>query len=192
MKLRRGFVKEAEEISLIFRKEMGICTSEAMCVFKLCSHLGVPLTKLSSIKALGVNAQDLIGDNSTSDTKFFATTLKPNGISEILYNDYLSLVRQHSDIAHEIAHIVLGHESHTIVGEQGCRNYDKVMEREAHDLGYNILIPKLSALYAVENFQTRNEAAQHFGVSKSLLEYRIRKSNATGWAASRRKKLRSF
>jgi Zn-dependent peptidase ImmA (M78 family) len=191
MKLRRGFIKEAEEISLSFRQEMGVLSSEPICVFRLCEHLEIPLTKLSQIQKISADVRKHLIDNSFGETKFFAVTLKPNGVPEILHNDYVSAARQHSDISHEIAHIVLGHEPHALVGKRGCRHYDKIMEREAHELGYTILIPKESALFAVENFSDRREAARYFGVSTSLLNYRIRKSNADGWAKSRSNKRRS-
>jgi len=192
MKLRRGFLKEAEDISLSFRQEMGVLTSQPLCAFELCDFLGIPFRAVSTISDLNNEWMSVLKSAPGVDTKFFATTIKPNGIPEILYNDIVSLVRQQSDMCHEVAHIVLGHQPQALMGNDGCRNYDRVMEREAHELGYNILVPKPSALFAVENFPTRQITARHFGVSLPLLEYRIRKTNADGWARSRRNKRLSY
>lgn len=175
MKLRRGFIKEAEEISLSLREELGLSTSEALCVFDLCDHLDIPLSRLTDVEGVSKECLDALAGAAGNKTKFFAVTLRPNGVPEILFNDLVSLPRQHSDIAHEVAHIMLGHEPHAIVGEKSCRSYDREMEREAHELGYTILVPKLSALYAVEAFASKSDAAWHFGVSQSLLNYRIKK-----------------
>ena len=188
MKLRRGFIKEAEELAMSFRQGLGVSASDPLCVLALCEWLEIPLHRLSDIKGLSNDIKVRLLGTGAADTKFFAVTMKPNGISEILYNDFVSSNRQRSDIAHEVAHIVLGHKPSIITSEKGCRAYNAELEREAHELGYTILVPKFSALSAVENFNRREDAAKHFQVSKSLMEYRIRKSGADGWAYNRRKK----
>ena len=89
---------------------------------------------------------------------------------------------------HELAHILLMHPARPPILESGCRHFDARMEKEANDLGWTILIPKLAALRAIERFPSLKHAADFYGVSIDLLEYRIRKSDARRWKANRDKR----
>jgi Zn-dependent peptidase ImmA (M78 family) len=92
---------------------------------------------------------------------------------------------------HEVAHIILGHPPRPPLTEDACRNYDPVLEIEANQLGFTLLIPKIAALYAVENFDSLTDAASYYGVSVSLLSHRIKISDAHRWALNRANKRRT-
>ena len=104
---------------------------------------------------------------------------------EIIHNDSHHPFRQNSNVAHELAHIILGHPPKPPMLKDGCRNFDKRLEREAHDLGFTLLVPKPAALYAVENIRDDEQACEFYGVSNSLLTFRVRKSDAQRWAKNR-------
>jgi Zn-dependent peptidase ImmA (M78 family) len=67
----------------------------------------------------------------------------------------------------------------------GCRNFDSVSEKEANELGFMLLIPRWAALRIVEMRIPLESACIEYGVSSSLLNYRIRITNAPGWARNR-------
>ncbi|WP_081811339.1 ImmA/IrrE family metallo-endopeptidase [Hyphomonas beringensis] len=180
---RRGFVKEAEEYASEFRRELELGNSDPICPFRLCAHLDITTRPLSF--DAGIAEEVKLHFNAEGRDKFSATALFDGVYAEILYNDWHSAARVHSSVMHELAHILLMHPPRPPILESGCRHFDAQMEREANDLGWTILIPKLAALRAIERFPNLKDAAEFYGVSVDLLEYRIRKSDARRWKANR-------
>lgn len=185
-RLRRGFRKEAEEYAEDFRAELNLEAHEPLCPCVLSSLLCVPVHKLSSHPTIPDHVKlYLLGPGS--DT-FSAATVPLGNYREIIHNDSHHINRQNSNIMHEIAHIILGHPPRPPLIGDSCRNYDPIMEYEANQLGFTLLVPKIAALSAIENFENLVQAAEHFGVSVSLLKARIQISDAAGWANNRARK----
>lgn len=183
---RRGFIKESEEYALEFREELALTEHDALDPVVLAKWLCIPVITLSghpTIKPAEKQYFSTVGQND-----FSAATLTLGTKKEIIHNDSHHPYRQNSNIAHELAHIILGHPPKPPMLTDGCRNFDKRMEREAHDLGFTLLVPKPAALFAVEEIRDTEQACEHFGVSKALLIFRIRKSDAVRWAQNRAKK----
>lgn len=183
-KLRRGFVKESEEYAIEFRQELGLVEHAPICPYALAEHLEIPVTPLSDHPTI---PDEVKRHFSGKGSKFSAVTLAHGTYREILHNDYQHPNRCVSSIMHEIAHIVLGHPPKPPILEDACRSFDPIMEKEANELGFTILVPKPAALFAIETFRDRRQAAMHYGVSQMLLNYRIRKTNAEGWSLNRRR-----
>ncbi|MEZ6030411.1 MAG: ImmA/IrrE family metallo-endopeptidase [Hyphomonadaceae bacterium] len=184
-KLRRGFITQAEDMAAEFRSELGLSDSDPICPFALADHLAVPIRPI--LQDAGIPEEVRNYFSSEGQNKFSATTLFDGIYAEILLNDSHHRNRQHSSIVHELAHIILRHPARPPVREDGCRHFDPVLELEAKELGNIVLVPKPAALRAVENFVSHMEAARFFGVSPSLLTYRIRKSDAVRHAMARRR-----
>jgi hypothetical protein len=184
-KLRRGFVKESEEYAVEFRQELGLDEHVPLCPYVLAGHLEIPVAAISTHPTIPADVKHHLAGRGKSS--FSALTLADGSYREILHNDYQHPNRRASSIMHEIAHIVLGHPPKPPFLGDACRSFDPIMEREANELGFTILVPKPAALFAIESFQDRNAAASHYGVSLKLLNYRIRKTNAEGWSYNRRR-----
>lgn len=178
---RRGFQKEAESYAGEFRNELGLQSHDPICPFLLSRHLDIPLRPLSADLGISAEIKEYFSTRSSQKT-FSALTLFQDTYAEILYNDFHSGNRVHASIMHEIGHILLLHPPRPPISEKGCRHFDAQLEKEANDLGWTILVPKVAALHAVQQFNSPRAAAEHYGVSTSLLEYRIRKSDARRWA----------
>lgn len=183
-KLRRGFVKESEEYAVEFRQELGVPENGPLCPFALAKHLEIPVTPISTHPTIPDTVK--LHFATTGQSSFSAVTIADGSFREVLHNDYQHPNRCASSIMHEIAHVVLGHPPKPPFLGDTCRSFDPVMEKEANELGFTLLVPKPAALFAVEAFHNRSAAAAHYGVSLALLDYRIRKTNAAGWAYNRR------
>lgn len=183
--LRRGFLKEANEYALEYRSELNLQAFDPLCPFRLAEHLAIPVTELSSVN--GMPPEIVQYFHGEGMREFSAITLQSDGPKQIIYNDGCHPNRQISSVAHEIAHIVLGHPLHPPMDGSGCRNFDPVLENEANEFAYAILITPEAALNAVENFVSIEDAAQHYGVSVQLLQHRIGKTNARRWAQNRQR-----
>ena len=187
IRLRYGFHKEAEGYAAEFREELGLSPICPIDPFQLATLLAVPIRKLSKDDFIPKDIRDFFGGMGSNS--FSALTLFDDTRAQILLNDNHQPVRQHSSIMHELAHVLLGHPARPPLSPDGCRHFDRVLEKEADDLGWTILVPKRAALHAVEGFVGLGDAAAHFGVSSALLEYRIRKADARKWSANRAKKI---
>lgn len=183
VKLRRGFKKEAEEYSTELRLELGLKACDPIDPIKLANHLDVPVYGLSSHPSIPDEVKTYFATKGNTD--FSATTLADGTYRAVVHNDYQHPNRQNSNITHEIAHILLGHPPKPPMICDSCRNFDPVMENEANELGFALLVPKIAALFAVEVINNIGRAARYYGVSESLLQYRIRITNAHGWAINR-------
>lgn len=184
-KLRRGFVKESEEYAVEFRQELGLIDYAPLCPIALAAHLEIPLGPISTHPTITKEVKyHFAGQEKAS---FSAVTLADGSYREILYNDYQHPNRCVSSIMHEIAHIVLGHPPKPPFLGDTCRDFDPVMEQEANQLGFTILVPKQAALFAIESFQDRKAAASHYGVSVKLLNHRIGKTDVVRWSHNRRR-----
>jgi Zn-dependent peptidase ImmA (M78 family) len=107
----------------------------------------------------------------------------------ILFNDANSDGRQNSDVAHELAHGLLLHEPKQAI-VNGCRLYDATEEDEASWLSGCLLVPRDAALVVASSGQAMALAAQRFGVSTKMMEWRINSTGARRQAdAARRRHL---
>jgi hypothetical protein len=86
--------------------------------------------------------------------------------------------RQNSDIAHELAHILLEHEPGKMVLSQDgsivMRSFDPKQEEEANCLGWNLLLPRTALAHATKARLGPTEIARKWVVSEQLVEYRTR------------------
>jgi Zn-dependent peptidase ImmA (M78 family) len=185
MKLRRGFRKESEEYAEEFRTELGIPTDGPLDPFRLAEHLAIPVVALSELS--GVDPACLRFFLNDGQSMFSATTVVDGTYKMIFHNDAHHPYRRHSNIMHEIAHILLGHVARPPLMDDRCRNFDPTCEAEASELGFTLLISRRAALRIVEARLDIQTSCDHYGVSASLLKYRLRITNANRWADNRRK-----
>ncbi len=188
-RLRRGFRKEAEEYAEEFRFELNLEPHAPLCPCKLSNHLEIPVCKLSEHPSIPDDVKNyFLGPGSN----YFSATVIPFGTyREIVHNDAHHLNRQNSNVMHEVAHIILGHPPSPPLIDDASRNYDSMLEYEANQLGFTLLVPKVAALSAIEDFDSLMLAADFYGVSVSLLTARIQISDAARWARNRAFKRRN-
>jgi len=175
-KLRRGFKKEAEDYAHEFREELNIEHHEPMCPWDLAEHLAIPILKLSELDNLPEEHRIQLRD--VDPDCFSAVTVFEGRKRIVVHNDSHSESRQRANIAHELAHGVLGHPPAPPLNEYGCRNFNKEIEEEANWLGPALLVPKKAALHVLKNGIPVKVAADSYGVSKQLMSYRINASGA--------------
>jgi len=112
-----------------------------------------------------------------ANDKFSAMTVCAGLDRAIVHNDSHHPLRQRSNIFHELAHCFLGHKGCTILNDNGTRTYNSPIETEASYLGGALLLPKDAALHVLLN-GLKSTAQSIYGVSKPMLEYRLRVSGA--------------
>jgi Zn-dependent peptidase ImmA (M78 family) len=96
----------------------------------------------------------------------------------ILENDSHDPFRRRSTMAHEMAHVVLGHSfTPGVVDERGCRLSSQEDELEAAHLGGELLLPLTAAKALAFRDCTDEQAAARFQVSIEIARWRL---NGTG------------
>ena len=176
MALRKGFKAEANGLARSLRSELGLLFAAPLNPWKLAEYLEIPvltLSELREIAPIGVNYFSTQGAN-----EFSAVTVFDGPRRVIVHNDSHSLGRQASNIAHELAHGILLHSPYQAFDENGKRYWDREMEEEANWLGGALLISDEAAVNIAKRDLSILEAAQHYGVSKQMVDFRLKVTGA--------------
>lgn len=177
MSLRRGFKAEANRISLSLRRGLGLLSHAPIDLFVLAERLGAHVVPLSEFAA---ECPDAVRHFTHVETGAFsaATVPLPNKRRVIIYNDRHSVGRRNSNLAHEIAHLALGHEFTLPIDTTGCRIIDRDVEDEANWLGPTILISNEAAMHILRQAMGDGVACREYGVTSAVLRMRINASGA--------------
>lgn len=85
--------------------------------------------------------------------------------------------RQNSNLAHELAHGLLGHPPTPAMDDRGCRDWNQDIEDEATWLAGALLVSEPDTIAIARGRWTKVGAADHFGVCPAMIQMRL---NATG------------
>lgn len=178
-KLRRGFVAEANRWAMDLRAELGLSGSDPLCPWKLARHLEVPIYKLSQLPQCV--ERDLLYNRSKGHD-FSAAACFDGLAAFIVTNDGNEPKRQASDIAHELAHILLRHPPANPFLENGFREFTVDHEMEAERLGPTLLISDNAALRACRLITSGGFSLERisdaWGITKEVIQMRINLSGA--------------
>lgn len=175
------FRLRAELISSTQRDRLGFTLTERLCEKRLVEDLGLPLASLTEFFAQEPHAVYHLYTWTGKRAAFSATAVcDGNGPIGLVYNDSHELVRRRADIAHEWAHLHLGHTPSSLHDETGRRIYPEREEAEAHWLGPALLVPRKGLLAILSRTPRLEAVAEHFDVSVELARYRY---NMTGCKA---------
>ena len=176
MALRRGFKSEAERIAQRVRIALEKEPDESVSPEELARLLGVEIKAGDDLIPLK-RFQDL---GRIQPDAFSACTFKPSpGRTVVVFNPLSSRGRRTSDLAHELAHIVLGHELSRVerLGDVTFLSCDPIQEEEAAWLGGCLLLPRALLLAEVRRGGTAEAIAGRYEVSEGMARYRV---NVTG------------
>jgi hypothetical protein len=175
--LPRGFKANAEREALRLRSEMGLGKADPLDMFDLAEHLGVTV----------VSADDLIERERLEELErlqaysFSAATFDIHGRSIIVTNPLRQSGRLASDVAHELAHLLLEHDLTELRAIDGhafrtCRPDE---EEQATTFGGTLLLPRPLLQRAALRREGLEEIATGAGVTVDMARFRY---NTTGVA----------
>ena len=176
MTLERGFKARAERTSAGLRGELGLSEFEPLNPRHLAAYLEVTLVTPSEVP--GMTHEALHQLLTVDPWGWSAVTIVQGNAALIIFNPRHSAGRQASDITHELAHIILGHQPATMImspdGSLVMRSYDQKQEDEANWLAWAILLPRDALLVMTRKRETIEAIAAVFGVTETLVQYRLR------------------
>lgn len=178
--LERGFKTWAEKFAQALRKEMGLELLDRMDVHRLARVFGARLCTPRDIHGM---SQDHLAQLLQKDISgWSAVTVVTETDSIIIYNPSHSQGRIASDIAHEVAHLILEHEPTKLVLSQDgglvMRSFNAKQEEEANWLGWCLLLPREALVSSLKRQLSVTEIADSFGISQPLVKFRMQMTGA--------------
>jgi Zn-dependent peptidase ImmA (M78 family) len=174
----RGFKAWCEKYSVETRKAIGLAPHSPLDTLKFAGHLGVRIWTPHDVPGLSDETLAvLLRNDGKTPSCWSAVTLVVQDKLVVILNSSHSPARQASDLTHELAHHIRGHEAREVdVTEDGLmllKDYDKQQEEEADWLSGCLLLPR-DALLAIKRHRLDDsDAANEYGVSKKMLGYRM-------------------
>lgn len=172
----RGFPAECERHALEIRQELGLAPADRLDPQALAASLAIPVRSLEDFDAVCTDSVIQLRDRDRGC--FSALTLFAGTKRLILYNPAHAPGRQANSIAHELGHVLLEHPPGPVRDDTGQRHWSGQHEREADLLAATMLVPRPGILPVMYRAGGIEAAAQHFGVSKQLMEWRFKKTGA--------------
>lgn len=175
MGYRRGFKSEANATARETRAGLGLKDLDRLDPWALAADLQVPVIPLSDY---GKDAPGAVRYFTETDQgAFSACTVFSGNRRTIVHNDAHRSDRQASNLAHELAHALLLHPPTPALDDRGCRLWNQDIEDEATWLAGALLLTEDAALWIARNGTSISVAAERFGISEQMVNYRL---NVTG------------
>lgn len=174
MTLRRGFKSEAERTSAQQRALLGLKPTDPVDPFALLRHHRITVRTPAEVQDMSLMPQDTLKVLVEHSDCWSATTVRTPAGTVVVHNPQHERPRQHSNLTHELGHVLLGHEPGALQTVAGCvmRDFDEVQEEEAAWLGDAILAPRTALAAAARRGLSLPDTAQLLGASEQLTSYR--------------------
>lgn len=173
--LQRGYKSWTERTATSLRGDLGLGPHDALPPAALACYLEVLLWTPGDVPDLPTGVLDQLLQKDPWG--WSAISVLQGNTPVIIYNPRHSRGRQSSDIVHELAHLILGHEPAKIImshdGSFVMRSYDQKDEDEANWLAWSLLLPRDGILTCKRHGLEVLEIAERFGVTESLVSFRI-------------------
>ena len=172
MALRRGFKSEAERIARRVRVDLGLSAADPVAPELIAELLGIEVRAGDELlpRERFQELEDIQPD------AFSACTLRPSLDRVVVVHNPLSpKTRRKSDVAHELAHMLLDHELSRVqrLGDITFLSCDPVQEEEAAWLSGCLLLPRALLLAEVSRGEGSEDIARKHGVSERMAQYRL-------------------
>jgi IrrE N-terminal-like domain len=165
--------REVERKAIGIRHFAGIGLSGRLDPYELAALLDLRVIALADLEQLPEQTREHLAQ---SDEWSAGTTgMLPDGSRVIVINAKQSAGRRAATLMEEICHTLLGHDPSSIFGNgAGGRSYDIAVEEEAYAVGAAALVPYRALNECLSRDYSVDQIAKRFGVSKALVEYRMR------------------
>lgn len=177
---RYGFKEEANRYAERYRAEMNISKFDPLDAFAMADHLCIPIFEIDDFET-NLSQSDF---ERLKDPDHFNAMWMPNCAGEkiIIHNNHHSVKRQQSNLMHELAHIILGHEiskeAAMLCAVYGLHYFNQQQELEAKFLGSCLQITKPGMLWAIKR-KNIEQISDYYNASVDMVQFR---ANSLGLA----------
>jgi Zn-dependent peptidase ImmA (M78 family) len=190
--VQRGFKTKAENLALELRKQLELSPDDRLDPSALAEFFGIPVIDLPELAADGASAEAVRYLLQDAPEAFSAMTICYEEQRIIVVNPAQSDGRLANSLVHELAHVALNHEPQRAIAFGGCRKWSQDMEDEADWLSGALLVPRIAAVRIARQGAPVIHAADHFGVSVRLMEWRLNHTGARRQVERARQKRRYY
>jgi len=182
--------KQYELRALGLRDFAGVEADQPLDPFALAQFAKLLVVDFDQIKGLSDESrQHLLGEAADEWSGGACSRPLENGWKIVILNPAHGLHRNRATLMEEISHVFLGHQANrlavmseppAVAGGQAtnpkvlARDYNKSDEEAAYAVGAAALVPFAALRRAVLAGRTSEQIARRFGVSRQLVEYRIK------------------
>ena len=150
--------------------------------FKLARYANLLVVTFEEISGLSEETRtELLGAGKDLWSGGAASAKLPDGRKLIILNPTHGKNRHAATLMEEVSHVFLGHKPSRLAierkdkdGKIAARDYNHEIEEEAYGTGAATLVPYRGLKKLIEAGRTSAEIARHYGVSRALVEYRIK------------------
>lgn len=184
------------------REFAGVGSDQPLDPFALAKFANLLVVDFESIQDLSAQSRaHLLGDGADQWSGGACSRPLPNGWRLVILNPAHGKHRNRATLMEEISHVFLGHQPNrlAIIGGNAKRDTQKLNTKQAktlardynHDdeeaayaVGSAALVPYAGLYRLIAQGRSAPEIARHFGVSRQLVEYRIKVTHL--WADYKR------
>ncbi len=150
--------------------------------FELAKYAKLLVVRLEDIEGLSVETlEELVGKGKDKWSGGAASKVLPDGRKLIVLNPTHGKNRHRATLMEEVSHVFLGHRPSRLAiserdreGNMTARDYNADIEEEAYGTGAAALVPYSGLKKLIIQGMTAGQIARHFGVSRPLVEFRIK------------------
>ncbi len=172
-RFERGFKTWCENTAISIRKRMDLDPSSPLPPTELAKNMGVTILELDQVSGLATDTYAYL--SSPAGDEWSAVTVHTADKQIIVVNPRHSQARQASNVMHELAHIIRGHEPAKVYVYEAyaLRDFDQIQENEANWFAGCLLLPRTALLNTAYRNEALEDSLERFCVSKSLYNYRV-------------------
>jgi hypothetical protein len=177
--------KQFELRALGLRDFAGVTAEQPLDPFALAGFARLLVVDFDSIEGLSAESRaHLLGDAADEWSGGACSRPLPDGWKLVILNPAHGKQRNRATLMEEVAHVFLGHAPNRLAvassettGDRKrilTRDYNQDDEEAAYAVGAAALVPYAVLRRLVASGRLAPEIARHFGVSRQLVEYRIK------------------
>ena len=155
---------------------------EALDPFELAYFAKLMVINFDEIAGLSEETREhLLGAGTNDWSGGTSSRPLPNGWRLVILNPKHGKARNNATLMEEVCHVFLGHKASRLSivaqnkqGKTVARDYNEADEEAAYAVGAAALVPYAGLRKLLKRNLTSIEMARHFGVSRELIEYRLK------------------
>ncbi|MEW6128116.1 MAG: ImmA/IrrE family metallo-endopeptidase [Acidobacteriota bacterium] len=168
-----------ERIALKIREFAGVTIDQILNPWELAPYVKLRVVNIRDVKGLSEEARKQLLRMDGKGWSGGASRPLPDGSRLVFLNPTHGKERQAATLMEEVCHVILGHSPTSIRTEHSdeqinFRNFNENQEEVAYAVGAAALVPFFPLKLAVDEGFSSNRIARRFGVSRELVEYRIK------------------
>ena len=186
-----------EKIALKIREFAGVTLDERLDPWVLAPFFKLRVIPIEDVQGLSSESRTVLLGDTTKGWSGGASRPLPDGTRLVFLNPNHSRERQAATLMEEACHVILDHSPSRIqadipIGDGSSgqsvrfRDFNEAQEEVAYAVGAATLLPYFPLKLAAEAEMTSEAIGQRFGVSRELVDYRLKVCRL--WSAHRGRK----